>query len=113
IRWWHSTDLMATVGRIKSEYEETHFDMRPCEILIDVIGLGAGVYDRCKELGLPVKAINVGEAAAIGLCALPLLTVLQSGTAECATFHGATMLRQAKSCSSSERTTRPVSARST
>jgi phage terminase large subunit len=64
IKWWHSTDLMATVGRIKSEYEETHFDMRPCEILIDVIGLGAGVYDRCKELGLPVKAINVGEAAA-------------------------------------------------
>src|SRR5262249_4661918 len=55
---------VVTVGRIKSEYEETHFDMRPCEILIDVIGLGAGAYDRCKELGLPVKAINVGEAAA-------------------------------------------------
>jgi phage terminase large subunit len=63
IRCWHSTDLMATVGRIKTEYEETHYDMRPCAILIDVIGLGAGVYDRCKELGLPVKAINVGEAA--------------------------------------------------
>jgi phage terminase large subunit len=54
---------MATVGRIKAEYEETHYDMRPGAILIDVIGLGAGVYDRCKELGLPVKAINVGEAA--------------------------------------------------
>jgi hypothetical protein len=38
--------------------------MRPREILIDAIGLGAGVYDRCKELGLPVRAINVGEAAA-------------------------------------------------
>src|SRR5262245_62469407 len=38
--------------------------MRPSEILIDVIGLGAGVYDRCRELGLPVRAINVGEAAA-------------------------------------------------
>ena len=63
IRWWHSTDLMATVGRIKAEYDETHYDMRPWAILIDVIGLGAGVYDRCKELGLPVKAINVGEAA--------------------------------------------------
>src|SRR5262245_789423 len=25
---------------------------------------GAGVHDRCKELGLPVRAINVGEAAA-------------------------------------------------
>jgi phage terminase large subunit len=63
IRWWHSTDLMATVGRIKAEYDETHYDSRPWAILIDVIGLGAGVYDRCKELGLPVKAINVGEAA--------------------------------------------------
>ncbi len=61
---WNSTDLMATVGKIKAEYEGTHYDMRPCAILIDVIGLGAGVYDRCKELGLPVKAINVGEAAA-------------------------------------------------
>ena len=54
---------MATVGRIKAEYDETHYDTRPSAILIDVIGLGAGVYDRCKELGLPVKAINVGEAA--------------------------------------------------
>lgn len=54
---------MATVGKIKAEYEATHYDMRPSEILIDSIGLGAGVYDRCKELGLPVRAINVGEAA--------------------------------------------------
>jgi hypothetical protein len=62
IKWWNSTDLMATAGRIKAQYEETHYDMRPSEILIDTIGLGAGVYDRCKELGLPVRAINVGEA---------------------------------------------------
>ena len=27
------------------------------------MGLGAGVVDRCKELGLPVRGINVGEAA--------------------------------------------------
>ena len=60
---WNSTDLMATVGKIKVEYETTHYDLRPRDILIDAIGLGAGVYDRCKELGLPVKAINVGEAA--------------------------------------------------
>src|SRR5262245_18232455 len=43
IMWWHSTDLMATVGRIKTEYDETHYDNRPWAILIDVIGLGAGV----------------------------------------------------------------------
>jgi phage terminase large subunit len=63
IKHWSGIDLMATVGRIKAEYEETHYDMRPREILIDAIGLGAGVYDRCKELGLPVRSINVGEAA--------------------------------------------------
>jgi hypothetical protein len=26
-----------------------------------VIGIGAGVVDRCNELGLPVRGINVGE----------------------------------------------------
>ena len=59
-----STDLMATADRIKAEYDATPYDLRPSAILIDIIGLGAGVYDRCKELGLPVRGINVGEAAA-------------------------------------------------
>ena len=58
IQHWSGTDLMATAGKIKAEYEETQYGMRPSEILIDAIGLGAGVYDRCRELGLPVKAIN-------------------------------------------------------
>ena len=40
----------------KSGAEETSYDMRPREILIDAIHLGAGVYDRCRELGLPVKS---------------------------------------------------------
>ena len=56
---------MVTTGRIKADYDTTPYDMRPIEILIDAIGLGAGVYDRCKELGLPVRAVNVGEAAAM------------------------------------------------
>jgi phage terminase large subunit len=64
IKHWSGTDLMVTAGKIKAEYDETKYDMRPSEILIDAIGLGAGVYDRCRELGLPVRAINVGEAPA-------------------------------------------------
>ena len=64
VKSWNSTDLMATTGKIKAEYDATPYDLRPREILIDIIGLGAGVYDRCKELGLPVRGINVGEAAA-------------------------------------------------
>jgi phage terminase large subunit len=64
VKCWNSTDLMATAGKIKAEYDATPYDARPSEILVDIIGLGAGVYDRCKELGLPVRGINVGEAAA-------------------------------------------------
>ncbi|ODR96785.1 hypothetical protein AUC71_04255 [Methyloceanibacter marginalis] len=37
--------------------------MKPHVILIDIIGLGAGVYDQCKVRGLPVRGINVGETA--------------------------------------------------
>jgi hypothetical protein len=48
----------------KAEYDATPYDAKPSEILVDIIGLGAGVYDRCKELGLPVRGINVGEVAA-------------------------------------------------
>src|SRR5512135_219496 len=63
VKSWNAVDLMATVGKIKAEYDTTPYDLRPSEIMIDIIGLGAGVYDRCKELGLPVRSINVGEAA--------------------------------------------------
>ena len=58
IKHWSGTDLMVTAGKIKAEYDETKYDMRPSEILIDAIGLGPGVYDRCRELGLPVRAIK-------------------------------------------------------
>jgi hypothetical protein len=64
VKSWNSTDLMATAGKTKAEYDATPYDARPSEILVDIIGLGAGVYDRCKELGLPVRGVNVGEGAA-------------------------------------------------
>ena len=32
---------------------------------MDAIGLGAGVVDRLKELGLPVRGINVGETPTV------------------------------------------------
>jgi phage terminase large subunit len=69
VKSWNAVDLMATVGKIKAEYDATPYDLRPREIMIDLIGLGAGVYDRCKELGLPVRGINVGEAATRENCA--------------------------------------------
>lgn len=63
---WKNKDLMQLCGLIHEQYVTTHEDLQPKEILIDVIGIGAGVVDRLKELGLPVRGINVGESSSIG-----------------------------------------------
>jgi phage terminase large subunit len=62
VKHWQGKDTMQLAGIVMNEYHSTHEDVRPKEILIDVIGIGAGVVDRCKELGLPVRGINVAEA---------------------------------------------------
>lgn len=59
-------DTMQTVGWVKAQYDSLLPSARPSEILVDVIGLGAGVHDRLKELGLPSRGINVSEAPAFG-----------------------------------------------
>lgn len=62
IEGWAGLDLMQTVGRVKAEYDGCVFETRPSEILVDSIGLGAGVVDRLRELGLPVRGVNVSES---------------------------------------------------
>ncbi len=62
---WRGKDLMETCGLIKVEWDATPGSMRPQEILVDVIGLGAGVVDRLRELNLPVRGINVAELPAL------------------------------------------------
>jgi phage terminase large subunit len=66
IRRWRNLDLMQLTGAVKAEYDATAMDDRPTEILVDVIGLGAGVVDRLRELGLPARGINVSESPAMG-----------------------------------------------
>jgi len=61
-REWKKLDLMQTCGIISNEYRNTPVDKRPASINVDVIGLGAGVVDRLRELGLPVRGVNVGES---------------------------------------------------
>lgn len=56
-------DTMQVAGWVKNEWDQTAYDERPGEILVDVIGIGAGVVDRLRELKLPVRGINVGESA--------------------------------------------------
>lgn len=60
---WSGVDTMVTTGRIKNKWDSTPSSERPAEILVDVIGLGAGVVDRLRELGLPARGINVSETA--------------------------------------------------
>jgi phage terminase large subunit len=62
-REWKKYDLMQTAGVIAKEYAETPLELRPSSINVDVIGMGGGVVDRLRELGLPVRGINVGESA--------------------------------------------------
>ena len=66
IRSWAGLDLMQTVGRVVAEYEALLPSKQPREILVDSIGLGSGVVDRLREIGLPVRGINVAEAPSMG-----------------------------------------------
>jgi phage terminase large subunit len=54
-------DTMKVAGWIKHEWDTTPNEQRPSEIMVDEIGIGAGVVDRLRELGLPVRGINVSE----------------------------------------------------
>jgi phage terminase large subunit len=65
IRVWSGADLMQTAGKVKALYDSLEPSRRPDEILVDVIGLGAGVVDRLRELSLPVRGVNVSETASM------------------------------------------------
>jgi len=62
---WSRTDTMETVGRVKMAWDTAAPQDRPEEILADVIGIGAGVVDRLRELKLPVRGVNVSESPSI------------------------------------------------
>jgi phage terminase large subunit len=62
---WSKEDTMQTAGRVHAAWKETPDHERPDEILVDVIGIGAGVADRLRELGLPARGINVSETASM------------------------------------------------
>lgn len=59
---WKGKDLMQLVGLVHNKYQENLPSDRPVEIMVDSIGLGAGVVDRLRELELPVRGINVAES---------------------------------------------------
>jgi hypothetical protein len=61
---WHTLrnrDTMQTVSYIAHLASEEKFD----HIFVDVIGIGAGVYDRLHEMGYPAIPVNVAESPAM------------------------------------------------
>lgn len=63
---WRGLDLMQLTGALVNEYTTAKSGgIAPVEILIDVIGVGAGVVDRCRELNMPVRGVNVSESPAL------------------------------------------------
>lgn len=63
IKAWQGKDTMQTAGLLKLEFDGSR--QKPDTIFVDVIGIGAGVVDRCKELGLPVRGVNVAETPSV------------------------------------------------
>ncbi len=70
VRTWRVPDVMALVGYVLQEYKATPPKLRPKEICVDVIGLGAGVVDRLRELaselpGVAIRGVNVAESPSV------------------------------------------------
>lgn len=60
---WQGKDTMTLAGIILMEYREAVH--KPDAIVVDVIGVGAGVLDRLVDLNLPAIGCNVAESAAV------------------------------------------------
>lgn len=65
VQEWPLADPMESIGRLKQEWDGTPISERPSEILIDSIGVGAGMATRGRELGMPCRSINVSETPAM------------------------------------------------
>jgi hypothetical protein len=64
IKTWRNLDLMQLCGAVKAEFDIA--EPKPSTIMVDAIGMGAGVVDRLRELGLPILGVNVSESPSIG-----------------------------------------------
>ena len=66
IKTWRKLDLMSLAGEIMNEFQNTKPEAQPSELLIDSIGIGAGLCDRLVEIGIiPTRGINVSESSAL------------------------------------------------
>ena len=61
LEWHTKEDTMTTAGRVLSTARERLIKAR--DIFVDDAGLGGGVTDRLRELGIAVTRVNFGERA--------------------------------------------------
>jgi phage terminase large subunit len=61
----HFADTMRVVGWVYERWQNAAPDERPRLICVDAIGVGAGVADRLRQMGLPVMDVNVAESPAM------------------------------------------------
>ena len=59
IQTYRGLDTMKLVGRVVDAINTWH----PQEVVVDEIGIGAGVVDRLREQGYRVQGVNVGRPA--------------------------------------------------
>jgi hypothetical protein len=62
VQTFKNKDNMELAGIINNAFYKTPPSKRPSQIMVDVIGVGSGVVDRLREMGLPVRGVNVGES---------------------------------------------------
>jgi phage terminase large subunit len=62
IQTWQGLDLMQLTGAVVAEFESLLPRNQPVQINVDSIGMGGGVCDRLRELGLPAVGINTSES---------------------------------------------------
>jgi hypothetical protein len=65
IKTWRKKDTMTLAATVWQEYQVTPPHLRPAQINVDVIGIGAGVQDRLRMLGAPARGVNVSESPAL------------------------------------------------
>jgi hypothetical protein len=56
-------DTMQVTGWIADLIDKSPKGEKPDQILVDIVGIGAGVFDRLKELQYPVIGVNVGRSS--------------------------------------------------
>jgi len=61
VKSWKGKDGVQLAGLLYEEFRATPIAERPETIAVDVIGVGAGVVDNLRHMGLPVHAVNVAE----------------------------------------------------